>query len=158
MSLDAPLTATIILALQLIAVCWFDWRSLRIPNALNATILLTGTATAAALFAAPLGASLFKAACVWLSFFILAKAFENLRGRQGLGGGDIKFLAAASTWINLETLPWAVLIASLSALALIGAKAMVSGAATAAQRHAFGPHLSLGLFSTWLAFAGAPTT
>ena len=53
----------------------------------------------------------------YVSFFLLNLIFKAIRGRPGLGGGDMKLLAALGAWLGWELLPAMVLIASLSGLA-----------------------------------------
>ena len=52
----------------------------------------------------------------YMSFFFLNYMFRLVRGRHGLGQGDMKLLAAIGAWLGWELLPVIVLIASLSGL------------------------------------------
>lgn len=54
----------------------------------------------------------------YLSFFLLNQLFRIVRGRHGLGQGDMKLLAALGAWLGWEVLPALVLVASLSGLVL----------------------------------------
>jgi leader peptidase (prepilin peptidase) / N-methyltransferase len=69
----------------------------------------------------------------------------RLRGRIGLGLGDVKFLAAATAWTGLAPLPVLILVASLAALAALAAGALAGRRIDAATRLPFGPFLALGL-------------
>ena len=52
----------------------------------------------------------------YTSFLLLNYMFKLVRGRHGLGQGDMKLLAAIGAWLGWEVLPALVLIASLSGL------------------------------------------
>lgn len=43
----------------------------------------------------------------------LAGLYERLRGQPGMGGGDIKLMAALATWTGAQALIWIILCASL---------------------------------------------
>ena len=50
-------------------------------------------------------------------FLLVRIAYRRLRGRDGLGLGDVKLAAAAGAWLSLPTLPIAIEIAAITALA-----------------------------------------
>jgi len=79
----------------------------------------------------------------------LAWAYRRFRGRTGLGGGDIKLLAAGAVWVGVLGMPWVLLIGSLSALAVAMGTQLAGKPVTATTRLAFGPHLALGLLVVW---------
>lgn len=96
----------LLIAFCLCAVC-FDLRSGRIPNALNATGLLAGLgASLASGGLASLEESLvgaFLGALVLIPFFLL----------RMVGGGDVKFLAAAGSMVGWRLLPPSFLLGAL---------------------------------------------
>jgi leader peptidase (prepilin peptidase) / N-methyltransferase len=126
-----------------------DLASWRIPDALNLALLSGGLLWAGLtgqLFSGVLGG-------LWgfgASLLIRALYFK-LRGRQGLGLGDVKFFGAAGVWVGWSGLPILLLISSVSALALVLGLQMAGRATTPGDRIAFGPHLSLGLMLVWMA-------
>ncbi len=52
--------------------------------------------------------------------------YSRLRGREGLGLGDVKLIGAAGAWVGLSQLPLVVLIASLGALLAVAGRSVVS--------------------------------
>jgi len=50
-------------------------------------------------------------------FLLVRIAYRRLRGRDGLGLGDVKLAAAAGAWLSLPTQPIAIEIAAITALA-----------------------------------------
>jgi prepilin peptidase CpaA len=79
----------------------------RIPNALTATL-----AAAALLFAWPHGGA--EWAARGLSFALLGGAALGLHAARGLGGGDVKLLAATGLWIPAPSLALFVLALALA--------------------------------------------
>jgi len=142
--------ATFVLALQLLFICWVDFTKMIIPNQLNLSLLITGLIVRLVLFnEAPLSI-LIKPIAVYCVFRTVAKLYAKLRGHQGLGRGDVKFLAAASVWIDSALLPLLVLIASLSGLAYVLTVGGTQRGILDRTRFPFGPHLALGLLITWV--------
>jgi leader peptidase (prepilin peptidase)/N-methyltransferase len=81
---------------------------------------------------------------------VLRSVYQNLRGREGMGLGDAKLLAAAGAWVSWNGLPSVILIASLAGLtfALIGARRGVN--ISLADRVPFGTFLCMGTWIVWL--------
>ena len=96
--------------------------------------------------AAFLGAGLGAYAAFWL----VARVFEKLSGRPGLGGGDVRLFAIAGLWLGGEGLASCLLVAAVSALL---AAALAWGNGELARREdplPFGPHIALGVWLTWM--------
>jgi prepilin signal peptidase PulO-like enzyme (type II secretory pathway) len=79
---------------------------------------------------------------------LLRRGYFAWRGVQGLGLGDVKFLAAAGIWTGLADFPLLLLIATLAALVLAGILHLTGRAVTARTAIPFGPSLALGLLAT----------
>ncbi|WLI76902.1 A24 family peptidase [Kosakonia sp. H02] len=60
----------------------------------------------------------------YAGFALLYWGYRWLRGQEGLGYGDVKYLAALGAWHGWENLPALVLIASLLACCVVGIKAL----------------------------------
>ena len=87
---------------------------------------------------------------------LVAFAYARLRGREGLGQGDVKLVAALGLWVGLEGLPATILGASLAGLAIAGVRALAGRAPGRDEEMPFGPCLAA---AGWLAFlyaAGTP--
>src|ERR1700728_2653117 len=106
--------------------------------------LITAGLAAAALFApAATTDRALGAALGWLGLRAIAWVYLRLRGRDGLGGGDAKLLAAVGAWVGAAALPDVILAAALLGLAValcMRLAGMRLGAATALP---FGPCLAL---------------
>src|SRR5262245_43193986 len=65
---------------------------------------------------------------------LLAIAYRRLRGREGIGLGDAKLLAAAGAFVSWQALPSVILIASLTALAFAATHAVLGEKISATDR------------------------
>ena len=84
-------------------------------------------------------------------FAAAAWAYRRIRGREGLGLGDAKLLAAAGAWVAWQGLASVVFIAAVAGLGVALARAAASGRTPAASdRVPFGATLALGLWLVWL--------
>jgi leader peptidase (prepilin peptidase)/N-methyltransferase len=142
--------ATIVLASILIPIAVIDQRRQIIPNILNVCLFAAGLIYSATHgFDQLLWAGL-SVAATGLFFAALRWAYGKIRKRQGLGWGDVKFLAAAGAWIAPLYMPWLLLAASMSALLYIIVLSLWRSSNLAlSDRIAFGPHLAFGLFAAW---------
>lgn len=94
----------------------------------------------------PLSAVL-GAALGYLALAGLAAAYRRLRGREGLGLGDAKLLAAAGAWLGVERLPAVLLAAALLGLLTAVLRRGPMRAETAVP---FGPALALAFWGAYL--------
>ncbi len=115
-------------------------------------LVAAGLSVAAALGSDPITDSLISHALGAVGGYVFVRllrfAYRSLRGREGMGLGDAKLFAAAGAWVSWQGLPSVLVIASLSALAivLLGRKPKIDPA----RRVPFGVFLGLGLWITWL--------
>ena len=144
------LWATCVLGWMLMTLAVIDARHMILPNALTLPLLASGLAAGAWLDGARLAEHAIGAAAGFAGFWLVATAYRVLRGREGLGLGDAKLLAAAGAWVSWQGLPGVVLVASSSALLFVlGATALGFGP-DHSRRMPFGPFLCLGIWLIWL--------
>jgi leader peptidase (prepilin peptidase)/N-methyltransferase len=143
----------------LLALALIDIRSWLLPDALTLPLLAAGLLLAAwGEFGGPrpsptgvtLAGSLVGAAAGFSALAGIGYAYLRWRGREGLGLGDAKLLAAAGAWLGAATLPWVVLLAATAGLALAVAR---GGNLRAETPVPFGPSLALAFWSCFLALA-----
>jgi leader peptidase (prepilin peptidase)/N-methyltransferase len=142
------------LALLMVAIAVIDARLLIIPNELNAGALALALVHAAALAPDALLASMalaaLRGAVTMLLFLALRLGYRRLRGREGLGLGDVKLAFVAGAWLDWIMIPVAIEIAAAGALIAYGAWRAINR-----QRVDFGARLPFGLFlapSIWMAW------
>ncbi|MBL4617456.1 MAG: prepilin peptidase [Robiginitomaculum sp.] len=84
-------------------------------------------------------------------FFIIAKLYLRLRGREGLGLGDAKLLAAGGAWLGPLALNWIILLGCVIALLGIITTSIYSRKrAKADAMISFGPALAMAIYLLWL--------
>lgn len=147
---NATLVASALLASALVALTVIDIESYRLPDALTLPLALAGLGFTALFDWDSLLAHLVGALVGYAALSLVAALYQHLRGRAGLGLGDAKLLAAAGAWLGAPGLPMVILIASLSALAWVGALALRGRAVTRTTVLPFGPFLALGFWLVWL--------
>ena len=127
-------------------LAWIDIRDGIIPDWLNLSV--AGLGLARIVIVGGLGGGIEAAgegAAVGLTFWLLRRLYFGWRKIQGLGLGDVKFLAAAAIWIGIAGLPALLLIAALTALAAAGVLQLAGRDMTRRTSLPFGPFLTIGL-------------
>ncbi|SFC05189.1 leader peptidase (prepilin peptidase) / N-methyltransferase [Marinospirillum celere] len=131
------------LAFTLLALAVIDAQTRLLPDFLTLPLVWAGL-TFHWWFSSP---ELFNQAFVgallgYLSLWSLYWVFKLLTGREGMGYGDFKLLAALGAWLGAPALVPIVLLASLSGL--VAALLLKLGKRWQGQALPFGPHLILG--------------
>lgn len=140
------LALTIVLGIWLVAIAAIDLRHYRVPDVLSLPLVAAGLIVAAIDSPLTLRNHLIGAGVGYLLFALIGEAFFRLRGREGLGLGDAKLLAAAGAWTGWEALPAVLLLASCLGLAFaLGSRLLGSKD----ERIAFAPHLAIAFWLVW---------
>jgi leader peptidase (prepilin peptidase)/N-methyltransferase len=144
------LWASCLLGWVLLALAAIDMKYFRLPDFLTWPLAAAGLLAAGLLEpdAWSVAAHALGALAGYVFVRLLRFAYRAIRGREGMGLGDAKLLAAAGAWVSWQGLPSVLVIAALSALVVVllwrGPKI------DPAQWVPFGVFLSLGLWITWL--------
>jgi general secretion pathway protein O/leader peptidase (prepilin peptidase)/N-methyltransferase len=93
-----------------------DARHMLLPDCLTQPLLWTGLMFHALFLTLPLTDAIYGAVAGYLSLWLVYWAFRLLTGREGLGYGDFKLLAALGAWCGWQALPSIVLIAALGGI------------------------------------------
>lgn len=157
MSDPAVLAFTLVLGAALLAIAVWDARTMRIPDFLSLPLIVVGFAAAWTVGALPLTDHLIGAGAGYTALALLALLYRRVRGRDGLGLGDAKLMAAAGAWLGWLALPSVLLVASFTGLghALVRAVLRRGDGAPALP---FGPHIAFAFLLVWLLgpFGAAP--
>lgn len=116
-----------------------DARTGFLPDALTLPLLWTGLALSwSGHGLVPLADALGTVMAAYAGLWLLAWVFRLVRGRDGLGGGDIKLVAAAGAWLGGIDVFLMVFVASVSGLL----SALLAARGGRAAELPFGPHLA----------------
>jgi len=142
------------LALIAIAIAVIDARYFIIPNELSAACFALALVYAAATEPQALQAVFFAAlrgAVLALLFFGLREGYRRLRGRDGIGLGDVKLAGCAGAWLSWLAIPVAVEIAALAAIAVFALRHYAGGRPLdATLKFPFGLFLAPSIWLGWL--------
>ena len=143
------------LALIAIAIALIDARFLIIPNELSAAAfalaLLNAASQAPHAMWEAVGMAILRGAVLALLFWTLRALYRRIRGREGIGLGDVKLAGVAGAWLGWSTVPIAIEIAALSAIAAIALRHYAGGRALdQALKFPFGLFLAPSIWIGWL--------
>jgi leader peptidase (prepilin peptidase)/N-methyltransferase len=143
------------LALLMGAIALYDARHFIIPNVLNAAALALALAHAVALdpgaAAQQIMLALARGAAAGGMFLAIKLGYRWLRGREGLGMGDVKLAGVAGAWLDWFAILLAVELAVLAALgAHLGRMALRRRPLRAASALPFGLYLAPAIWLAWL--------
>lgn len=147
----AAVWAGCLLGWTLLALGWIDLDHFRLPDVLTLPLLLAGLGVTVLLDPGDAYAHAAAAAVGYLLLRGLALGYRAWRGREGLGAGDAKLLAAAGAWVGPDGLPTVLLLAGLFGLALALTLRLRGQAMTATTALPFGPGLAAAMWLVWLA-------
>lgn len=115
---DSQAVAASLLGWWLLLLGLLDFEHYWLPNRLTYPLIISGL-LATAWFEPPLLLhSIIGAGAGFAAFALIASGYRKLRGRHGLGGGDVKLFAAAGAWLGWYALPFVLLGAAVAALAV----------------------------------------
>ncbi|MEP2102979.1 MAG: A24 family peptidase [Parasphingorhabdus sp.] len=92
------------------------------------------------------------------SLFLIGWAYRQLRGREGLGGGDPKLLGAIGCWLGWSALPLVMLGAGLIGLLAVAAMRVRGQAVTAKSALPLGSFMAISAFPLWIMLATLETS
>ena len=145
--------ATALLGWWLLLTAALDLEHHWLPDALTLPLIPLGLAAAWAGLGPPLAERLAGAAIGWAVLAGLAFLYRRLRGRDGMGGGDPKLMAALGAWVGAWQLPAILLGAGLLGLAAVLAMRLRGAPVEATTRLPLGTLLALAGWPIWLVVA-----
>ena len=148
---DGPrLWADCALGWTLLALAWIDAEHMILPDVLTLPLIPAGLAWSLWMEPEALGDRAIGAAAGYLALRLIELAYRRLRGRDGLGQGDAKLLAAGGAWLGWQGLGPVVLAAALGGLAAAAVAALRGRKIDAATALPFGPFLAGAIWLVWL--------
>ncbi|MCM5680741.1 A24 family peptidase [Schlegelella sp. S2-27] len=125
----------------LVALTFIDWDTTLLPDDMTLPLLWAGLIAAALGWNIPLTSALWGAVGGYLSLWAVYWLFKLTTGKEGMGFGDFKLLAALGAWLG-PTMLLPILIGA-SVLGTVVGVAMKAGGALREGRYVpFGPFLA----------------
>lgn len=139
-----------VLGWTLLALGWIDAQTFLLPDVLTLPLILAGLAQSWALTPDLLLDHSLAAAGAYTMLYLLAWAYRRLRGREGLGLGDAKLLAAGGAWLGIVALPWVAVAGSVFALLWALCMRARGTPLSGGLKLPFGPFIAAAIWCAWL--------
>lgn len=136
-----PAVAAMGLCAALLALACIDAQTSLLPDDITLPLLWAGLLLNISGMFAPLADAVIGAALGYGLLWLVFQAFRLATGKEGMGFGDFKLLAALGAWLGWRSLPEILLFSSLTGV-LIGGVLLVTGRAQRSDPLPFGPYLA----------------
>ena len=138
----------IVLTCFLIALAGIDLRTQLLPDQLTLPLLWLGLIAASDSLYMPVKPALLGAIAGYVSLWSVWWLFKQITGKEGMGHGDFKLLAALGAWTGLQGILPTILLSSLLG-AIIGSIWLVMKGRDRSVPIPFGPYLAI---AGWIVF------
>ena len=128
-------------AAALVALAGIDWDTTLLPDNMTLPLAWAGLVAAGLGWTIPLPDALWGAVAGYLSLWSVYWLFKLTTGKEGMGFGDFKLLAALGAWLGLKMVLPVILAASLIG-AVVGIGMKMSAALREGRYVPFGPFLA----------------
>ena len=145
--------AALLLTWVLVALTFIDLDKMLLPDQLTLPLLWGGLLFNLSGGFAPLADAVIGAMAGYLVLWSLYWAFKLLTGKEGIGYGDFKLLAALGAWLGWQALPIILLLSSLVG-AIIGISLIALRKHHQGNPIPFGPYLAI---AGWIALLWGDT-
>ncbi|HVF63765.1 MAG TPA: A24 family peptidase [Casimicrobiaceae bacterium] len=126
----------------LLALTFVDLDTQLLPDDLTLPLLWAGLVINSFGLFVPLHEAVIGAVAGYLSLWSVYWAFKLVRGKEGMGYGDFKLLAALGAWLGWKTLP-AIVLMSSAVGAIVGLTLMLVQHRDHREPLPFGPYLAV---------------
>ena len=126
----------------MIALTFIDLDTFYLPDDITLPLLWAGLLFNLANAHADLTSAVIGAACGYLVLWSVFWLFKLVTGKEGMGYGDFKLLAAIGAWLGWQMLPLVILLSSLVG-AVIGIGLMIFARHGRETPIPFGPYLAI---------------
>ena len=139
----APALTAIVLVWALLALTVIDLTTHLLPDRITQPLLWAGLLVNWRGVFVPLEDALLGAVAGYLTLWLVYHAFRLTTGKEGMGHGDFKLLAALGAWLGWQMLPLVILASSLFG-AVVGIALIALAGHDRTRPIPFGPWLALG--------------
>ena len=140
---SSALLYALVFAWAMIALAFIDFDTQLLPDDITLPLLWLGLLVNAFGVFVDLRSAVFGAAAGYLVLWLVYWGFRLLAGKEGMGFGDFKLLAAIGAWTGWQVLPFVILV-SAGLGAVIGGVGLAMAKQGRDTRIPFGPFLALG--------------
>jgi leader peptidase (prepilin peptidase)/N-methyltransferase len=127
---------------SMVALTFIDLDTFYLPDSITLPLLWAGLLLNLGGTYTPLTSAVIGAATGYLSLWAVYWAFKWATGKEGMGYGDFKLLAAIGAWMGWQMLPLTILLSSLVG-AVIGISLIVFAGRGRSVPIPFGPYLAI---------------
>lgn len=153
LGVSASLVGALLVTWMLLPMIVIDLRTQLLPDNLTLPLLWLGLVFNLAGWGfADLESAVLGAVFGYGSFWLIFQIFRLVTGKEGMGFGDFKLLAALGAWLGWQSLPLIILLSSVVG-AVVGVGLMVSGRLNRETPMPFGPYLAV---AGWIAMLWGP--
>lgn len=145
--------AALVFTWSLIALTMIDFDTYLLPDDITLPLLWLGLIVNSFGAFTDLPSALWGAIAGYVSLWSVYKLFKLITGKEGMGYGDFKLLAALGAWMGWQMLPQIILLSSLVG-AVIGISLIVIRGRDRNIPIPFGPYLAI---AGWIAFVWGDT-
>ena len=135
--------AALLFCWSLIALTCIDADTQLLPDQITQPLIWLGLLVNLGGLFTDLPSALIGAAAGYLALWSIYWLFKLITGKEGMGYGDFKLLAAIGAWLGVSLLPLVILLSSLVG-ALVGVSLIVFARHARSQPIPFGPYLAGG--------------
>lgn len=144
LGLPPPILTTLGLAAFLVALTWSDLRSMTLPDRLTIPLAICGVGVVAINWPDLLRDHLIAAAAWGIALWVMSEAIYRWTGRDALGLGDVKLIAASALWLG-PAVSQAIILGSIAGLGY----GVIKRSWGTKKPFPFGPFLCLGVWVIW---------
>jgi leader peptidase (prepilin peptidase)/N-methyltransferase len=128
-------------AWTLLALTLIDLDHKLLPDSLTLPLLWAGLLLNVGGLFAPLSSGVIGAAAGYLALWSVYKLFKLVTGKEGMGYGDFKLLAAIGAWVGWQLLPVVILLSAVVG-SIVGIALIAFGGRSRQTAIPFGPYLA----------------
>jgi leader peptidase (prepilin peptidase)/N-methyltransferase len=139
--------SALLLMYFLLVMAWIDAETGLLPDSLTLPLIWCGLLVNLHGMIVPLSDAVLGALAGYLALWLIFQLYRLIAGKDGMGYGDFKLLAALGAWLGWSMLPVILLLASIAGLA-VGVTLQLAGKRRSGAMLPFGPFLAAsGMFS-----------
>ena len=131
----------VVFAWALVALAFIDADTTLLPDDITLPLLWLGLLVNLAGLFTPISSAVIGAAAGYLVLWLVFWAFKLITGKEGMGYGDFKLLAAIGAWLGWQMLPLVILLSAVVGT-VVGIASIILKGRDKGAKLPFGPYLA----------------